>query len=288
MKSWIKILSLLPMRALYGLADYIIYPLLYYIVRYRLRLVRSNLQSAFPDKTDTERKAIAKKFYHHFADVIAEIIHGYRADQTDMQERMQYANLADIEHWTEQNRGCIFMLGHLGNWEWLADIQHRFVNPDMQHYNVYRRLKSKSSDEAMIELREKRSGKDSNLEKNSLLRHIVRIHRAGKPFTLGLISDQKVAPDKQFIWTEFLHRHTSFLDGGENLAKKFGYAVTYVHMTQTSRGHYVARVDLITDKPQETEPGFITRDFARRLEANILEQPELWLWTHNRWKHCPQ
>ena len=276
------------MRALYGLADYIIYPLLYYIVRYRLRLVRSNLQSAFPDKTDAGRKVIAKKFYHHFADVIAEIIHGYRADQTDMQERMQYANLADIEHWAEQNQGCIFMLGHLGNWEWLADIQHRFVNPDMQHYNVYRRLKSKSSDEAMIDLREKRSGKDSNLEKNSLLRHIVRIHRAGKPFTLGLISDQKVAPDKQFIWTEFLHRNTSFLDGGENLAKKFGYAVTYVHMTQTSRGHYVARVDLITDNPKETEPGFITRDFARRLEANILEQPELWLWTHNRWKHCPQ
>lgn len=287
MRTLISILSLLPMWALYGVADYVIYPLIYYIARYRRGLVKRNLKSAFPDKTDKERKEIERKFYHHFADIMVEIVHGYRASDQDMRERFVPLNLPDVERWAEQNQGCIFMLGHFGNWEWTADVQKRFVNPDMRHYNVYRRLKSNDADKAMNELREKRSGEGSNLEKNTLLRSIVKIHREGKPFTLGLISDQKVAPDKQFIWTEFLHRNTSFLDGGENLAKKFNYAVTYVHINCFKRGHYSARVDLITDKPQETEQGYITREFARRLEANILEQPEMWLWTHNRWKHCP-
>jgi KDO2-lipid IV(A) lauroyltransferase len=276
------------MWALYGLADYLLYPLIYYVARYRLKLVRSNMRTAFPDKSEAELKTIEHKFYHHFADIMVEIVHGYRASDAEMAERFVPLNLPDVERWAEQNQGCIFMLGHFCNWEWTADVQKRFVNPEMQHYNVYRRLKSKSADEAMNELREKRSGEGSNLEKNTLLRHIVRIHKAGKPFTLGLISDQKVAPDKQFIWTPFLHHNTSFLDGGENLAKKFGYAVTYVHMVQVSRGHYTARVDLITDKPAETEPGYITKEFARRLEANILEQPEMWLWTHNRWKYCKE
>jgi KDO2-lipid IV(A) lauroyltransferase len=37
-------------------------------------------------------------------------------------------------------------------------------------------------------------------------------------------------------------------------------------------------------KPKETEEGEITTMYARALEDNIRLQPELWLWTHNRWK----
>ena len=285
MKTLIRILSRLPMSALYALSDGVLYPLMYHVVRYRRALVRENLRGAFPAKSERERRAIEKRFYHHFADVIMEIVHGYRATDEDMRERMQFDNLKDVEQWAVQNQGVIFMLGHLGNWEWTADVQKRFSNPAIRHYNVYRRLKNKSADDAMIALREKRSGKDSNFEKNSLLRHLVRVHRLGTPFTLGLISDQKVSPDKPSVETVFFGRSTTFLDGGENIARKFGYAVTYVHITQLSRGHYSAHVELIADNPADIEPGVITRKYAKRLEANIMEQPELWLWTHNRWKY---
>ena len=284
MKGLIKILSLLPLKVLYGIADGLIYPLMFYVVRYRRALSYKNIRASFPDKSEKEIQTIQKQFYHHLADVIVEIVHSYRASKAQMQEYFVVDNVADVERWAEQNGGCIFMLGHMGNWEYTADIQHHFTNPLIQHYNVYRQLKNTSADAAMKQLREKHSGVGSCIEKRSLLRKLVQIKQAQQLFTLGLIADQKPSPGNDYYWTDFLHHDTGFLGGGEQIARKFGYAVTYVHLTSPTRGHYKAHVELITDDPTHTDPTFITEQFARRLEQNIIEQPEIWLWTHNRWK----
>ncbi len=116
--------------------------------------------------------------------------------------------------------------------------------PELQHYNVYRKLKSSGSDKAMIAVLGKRSGANSGIEKNNLLRRLVLLKKQDAHFTLGLIADQKPTPRNAHYWTTFLNQETSFLDGGE----------------------------------------MITEQFARRLEANIIEQPQQWLWSHNRWK----
>ena len=284
MKRLIHILSFLPLSVLYALGDVLVYPLLYYVVRYRRKIVRKNLHQSFPEKTDVERKAIEKRFYHHLTDLVAEIIWSYRATEEEMSAHFTSINVDKVEAWAAQKGGVIFMLGHLGNWEWTAEVQHRFQNPEMQHYNVYRQLKNRSADEAMNAVREKRSGVGSNIEKNGLLRALVRLKKEQAKFTLGLIADQKPAPQNAHYWTTFLNQDTSFLDGGEVLAKKFDYVVTYVYVTSPKRGYYTARVDLITDDAPRTAPNEITEQFARRLEDNIRQQPELWLWSHNRWK----
>jgi KDO2-lipid IV(A) lauroyltransferase len=103
-------------------------------------------------------------------------------------------------------------------------------------------------------------------------------------FTLGLISDQKVSPKNAYYRTEFLHQDTSFLGGGEVLARKMDLTVTYLHIRETSRGYYRARFELLSSNAPNTEKGEITELFARKLEEDILAQPHLWLWTHNRWK----
>lgn len=284
MKGIIAILSLLPLRALYGLTDTVLYPLMYYAVRYRRNVVNKNLRLSFPEKSEQERKIIEKKFYHHLCDVIAEIIWSYRATDEEMRQHIVFENLSAVEQWAQEKGGVFYMLGHFGNWEWTADVQKRYVSPDIRHYNVYRRLKNASSDRAMTALRDKRSGEGSCIEKNTLLRRLVKLRQEQAKFTLGLISDQKPSPKNAHYWTEFLHQDTSFLDGGEVLARKFDYVVTYVHITCVQRGYYRACIELITDNaPQEPENA-ITQAFAEHLEANIQEQPEMWLWSHNRWK----
>lgn len=284
MKTLIAIFSLLPLRVLYAIGDIFTYPLIYYVVGYRKKIVCKNIRLSFPQVDEAERRRIEKKFYHHLVDLFAEIIWSYRATEADMLKHFESVNVDKVEQWAQRKGGVIFMLGHLGNWEWTAEVQHRFINPGMQHYNVYRKLKNRSADKAMTAVREKRSGKNSGIEKNSLLRKLVELKRQEAQFTLGLISDQKPTPRNAHYWTTFLNQETSFLDGGELLAKKFDYVVTYVHMTCPKRGYYTARVDLITDDAPHTMPNEITEQFARRLEANIIEQPELWLWSHNRWK----
>jgi len=284
MRILISILSLLPLRALYALSDGLIYPLMFYVIRYRRALSYRNLRTSFPDKSEEEILSIQKRFYHHLSDVIVEIIHSYRATDEQMREHIHFHSPDLLEQLAASNQGVILLLGHMGNWEYTADIQKRFSLPNIQHYNVYRKQKSQSADRMMTQLREKRSGEGSCIEKRNLLRHLITIIKHGGLFTVGLISDQKPSPGNDYYWTYFLNHDTAFLGGGEILARKYNLAVAFIKIVKPKRGQYEVYISTITDQPSATESYYITEQFARHLEQNIQQQPELWLWTHNRWK----
>ena len=279
----IRILSRLPLSVLYFFADTLLYPLIYYIVRYRRKIVKKNITLSFPDKSVQEHKRLERAFYHHFADVIVEIIYGYRISDEEMATRFQFDNVTEIEELVHRTGGVMILEGHFGNWEWSAEMAKYYQDKDIRHYNVYRHLNKQSADEAMLAVRAKRGGAGC-IEKNQLLRRMVMLRKEGHLLSIGLVSDQKPSPHSAQYWTTFLHQDTAFLSGGEALARMFGYAVVYMHVTSPKRGYYLAHCEVLSDDPKATAEGDITRLFAQRLEANILEQPQLWLWSHNRWK----
>jgi len=173
------------------------------------------------------------------------------------------------------------MLAHFGNWEWMASIQ-QWISPGVTEMNIYRQLKNKAMNRLMLAIRAKRGG--VCVEKQRILREMVRYRAEQKPVTVGLLSDQKPRPEVTRTWLTFLHQETGFLDGGEVLGKKFGYPVFYLYITRTQRGYYQADMKILAADPKHTQEGEITTAYAHCLEQNINEQPHLWLWTHNRWK----
>ena len=280
----IGIFSLLPLPILYVLADYLIYPLVRYVVRYRLKLVRKNIRLSFPEKSEKEQNAIVNAFYHHFADILVEIIYGYRVSDEEMRQRVVFENMELLEDLAHKKHGVIAYLGHMCNWEWIADVGKQFADKSIVEHNVYRRQKNARADRAMLQLRAKRGGEC--VEKNQLLRKLVQLRHADYPFVIGLIADQKPSPRNAHVWTTFLHQDTAFLDGGEVLARKFDLGVVYVHITSPKRGYYRIHFEVITDQPNAMAENEITLTYARLIEANIRQQPARWLWSHNRWKHA--
>lgn len=278
----IRIFSLLPLSVLYFISDVILYPLVYYVARYRLKVVRKNLRNSFPDKSHNELKSIEKKFYRHFADLLVEIVHGYRASDEEMREHVVFENVDLVEELAQKTQGVIAYLGHMGNWEWIADLNKRFVDRSMVEYNIYRQLKNPNSDKMMLELRSKRGGEC--IEKKQLLRKLVSLRHADHSFVLGMLSDQKPSKRSTYAWTQFLNQETAFLNGSEVLAKKFGFSAVYAHILSPKRGQYTVRFELITDNPAAMPEEEMTKKYAALLEQNIHAQPEQWLWTHNRWK----
>ena len=278
----IRIFSLLPLSVLYIISDVILYPLVYYVVGYRKNVVRRNLRNSFPEKSNDELKNIEKKFYHHFSDLLVEVVYGYRASKAEMRERVVFENLDMLEDLARKTHGSIAYLAHLGNWEWIADVGNQYADPSIVEYNVYRQLKNPHSDKMMLELRRKRGGEC--IEKNQLLRKLVLLRHANHPYVLGMLADQKPSKRSTYSWTYFLHQETAFLNGSEVLAKKFGLSAVYAHIWSPKRGYYRVRFELIADNPMAIQPEEMTKKYARLLEQNISAQPELWLWTHNRWK----
>lgn len=271
----------MPLRVHYGIADVLLYPLLYYIARYRRAVVAKNLRLAFPEKSDAERTRIAKTFYRRFCYMFVESIYGYRCSDEEMRQRVVFENMEEVNRLVDAAGGGIFMLAHMGNWEWLASVQ-QWLTPGVKEVNVYRRLKNRAMDRLMLDLRAKRGG--VCVEKQRILREMVRYRAEKQPVTIGLLSDQKPRPEVTRTWTTFLHQETGFLDGGEVLGKKFGYPVFYAYITSAERGAYHVQMQPIAAQPQETAEEEITEAYARALEKNIYEQPELWLWSHNRFR----
>ena len=278
----IRIFSWLPLSVLYFIADYMVYPVIRYLVCYRLNIVRKNIRLSFPEKTEKEQESIINAFYRHFAEIVVEMVYGYRASKEEMRERVVFDNLELLEDLARKKHGVIAYLGHLCNWEWIADVGNQFVDKSIVEYNVYRKQKNANVDHAMLDLRSKRGGEC--VEKNILLRKLVQLRHADHPFVIGLIADQKPSPHNAHTWTTFFNQETAFLDGGEVLARKFDLGVVYAHITSPKRGHYLVHFEVITDSPQEMADNEITMSYVRMIESNIRRQPERWLWTHNRWK----
>ena len=281
LKAIVSICSRWPLGVHYFFADYILYPLMMYVARYRRRLVAKNLRLSFPDKSEAERRQIARDFYRQFCYTIVETIYGYRMTDEEMKQRVVFSNMDEVNKLVDAAGGGLFMLAHFGNWEWMASVQ-QWVSPGVTELNVYRKLKSASMDALMLDIRSKRGG--ACVEKQRILRELVRYRAEKRPVTVGLLSDQKPRPEVTRTWTTFLHQETGFLDGAEVLGKKFGYPVFYLYITRTERGYYHADMKTIAADSKNTAEGEITEAYARILEQNIQEQPHLWLWTHNRWK----
>lgn len=282
MSFLIKILSYLPLRVLYAIMQTVLYPLAFYVIRYRRKVVRTNMTNSFPEKSAKEISALEKRFYHWFCDLIAEIIYGYRVSEEEMVHRVRIKNQAELEPYIRQYGGCIVMLAHLGCWEWIADAACRWTDGIRMDF-IYRRLKSKSADKVMIELRHKRGG--GCIEMKSLLRQMVRDKNDDLCHVYGMLSDQKPSKNDLNCWVSFLHQDTPFITGTEKLARRFNLPVFYIEIHYVERGIYELCGRLICEDSASTEEGYITRTYAKMLEENIKSDPHMWLWTHKRFKY---
>ena len=276
---WLKILSKMPIGVHHFFADYLIYPLMYYVARYRRKIVDKNIRNAFPNWTEAQHKDLRKRFYHQFADLIVETIYGYTASDAEMRGHMQLVDEDKLVQACHQYGGAITTLAHLGTWEWVSDFGRRYAVEGIQECNVYRRLKNRYFDQLMLDIRNQRGGEC--VEKDLLLRRLIQLRQSDLKPMYGMLSDQKPSPRNAHVWTTtFLNQDTAFLCGAEVLSKKFGYPLFYAYITSTKRGYYTAKFI-----PMQSDN--MTEEYARLLERNILEQPHLWLWSHNRWKYNP-
>lgn len=100
----------------------------------------------------------------------------------------------------------------------------------------------------------------------------------------AFIADQTPSPERAY-WITFLNQETPVFQGTEALARKLGRPIVYISITRPRRGYYHMSVETLVESPADTRIGEITEIHTKRLERDIKNYPDLWLWTHRRWKH---
>ncbi|RYY66007.1 MAG: lipid A biosynthesis acyltransferase [Chitinophagaceae bacterium] len=275
--GFLYLVSLLPLRVLYLLSD-AAYGLVYHIMGYRKQVVLDNLRIAFPHKTEAERIAIAKKFYRNFTDTFIETIKFISASPKFFRKHLE-ADFTVLHDVYRDGRSVQFHLGHNFNWE-LVNLGVPALMPE-PHVGVYLPIKSKPVDRLFRKIRS-RSG--VKLVAATRMREEMLPFR-GQQYILGLVADQSPAIPARAFWVEFFGRPTGFLKTPEMAARRNDLPVFFAHFTKKNRGHYVGHIRLAALHPAQLPEGALTVQYARYLEEVMSANPELWLWSHRRWKH---
>lgn len=267
----------------YGMLQPFVYALLR-MIRYRYKVMYTNISLSFPEKSKKEVKQIIKGAYSNLAEVIVDTICLAGAKRRN---DLDHVTWIDADKHIERNKGrdWIFMASHYGCWEYF--LLWTLNDPDCEIFGVYHPLKSTIFEHFYRRLRNF-SPKIHQVPMQETVRQYLKNRSAGKNVALGLISDQtpNLRPDTE--WFDFLNRKTAFIDGSEKLAIRFNIPVYYAHIERTRADHLTIRYVEIYDGVEEVEPMEITRRYAAALEAMIKERPELWMWSHKRWKHSPE
>lgn len=273
--------SLLPLRIHYLFSDYFLYIFIYKIAKYRVKIVRKNLTESFPEKDVSELRHIESRFYHCLCDYFVETIKMMTISPEEMRRRMSLKGVDVVNQCIDEGQSCALYLGHLINWEWITSIP-LWVDKRVQCGQLYHALENSIFDELFIQLRQRWGGVCIAL--TDILRKTIDYKRQGTPTILGYLADQVPHWNNIHHWCQFLNHDTPVMTGTERIASKNHQALFYMDVHLVKRGYYEVYFRLMTREPQQLKPYEATDIYFQLLEENIRRQPELWLWSHNRWK----
>jgi KDO2-lipid IV(A) lauroyltransferase len=277
---FLKTISYLPFWFWHGFAD-ILWLLNYYVIGYRKKVVLTNLEIAFPEKTEDERKKIARKFFRNFSDFIIESIKGFSMSQKSFEKRYRIENKDEVKQYIlNSKRGAVATAGHIFNWEWMIFLGASLPD-DIKGLVSYTPISNKSLNR-LVKANRERFGL-TIVPSKKFVKTLEDTSNSHLTIS-GLIADQSPKANYKFR-TEFFGVDVPFYTGPESSARKHNQSFWFLNMRQIKRSHYVMNFELIADHPSEYPENELTKIYIKKVEDQIRKYPDNYLWTHRRWKH---
>ncbi len=255
------------------------YFIIYYIIGYRRKVVENNLRISFPEKSDKEIRNIQKGFFKHLSDIFIETLYILNMGEKEVKRRYKIESQDLINKYYAQGRDLVVVTSHYANWEWAAS---GWIQMPYNTMGVFKPLSSTLIDKFMIHLRGKYGTLVIPMKKT--LRTIVEARKNDDRFALCLVGDQRPLKNEIQHWVNFFNRDTPVITGPEKIARKFGAVFAFMEVEQVKRGYYKVKFKVISDNPAEMKEHEMTEKYFQLIEDQIRRKPELYLWSHNRWK----
>ena len=277
--GFLYLVSLLPLRILYVVAD-CFYFLTFRVFGYRRKVIQANLKIAFPEKSDEERKKIARQFCHQFVDNFIETIKLLSCGESFLKKRFT-GNWEVFDDSFAKGQSVQIHLGHNFNWEWgnaaiSAAIPH-------QVGVVYMPIKNAAMDKLFLKMRRITGSEMIPATPVEAFRTSMKQLRQ-HTYAMIFAADQSPGDPSKAYWLNFFNRPTGFVTGPEKGARLGKLPVFFTVISMKRRGYYHAHNQLATSDPRSLKEGELTVMFARFLEDVIRQYPSNWLWSHRRWK----
>jgi KDO2-lipid IV(A) lauroyltransferase len=257
---------------------------LFYYLSPRQRLITlHNLHRAFPEKSITEIKAIAKGVYMTLGIVAADFFDIPSLTTENVGDLVEVEGLENCKKALEKNRGLLMFGAHFGNWELSAVTVSLLLKPVVV---IYRPLDSSILDNLVFGVRS--SVGNIPVPKDRAMRQMLRSIKKNE--ILGILIDQNVAW-QEGVFVDFFGRPACTTNGLALLALHTDAPVVPGYILRLENGRYrlVIKEEMQVVRTGDEDEDILinTQNFTRVIEDIIRLQPDQWLWIHQRWKTKP-
>ena len=258
---------------------------LIWALRIRRRVVLENLRRAFPERTEAERRAIARRTYRTLGQMLAEF------PRIPYLRREQLERIFVTEGWDRyeaaaaRGKGVVACTAHFGNFEALAAAH---VLRGVPISTISRQMADNRFNAAWRALRHKSGVDEIVVKRNATFSAALKALKAGR--VLGYVIDQNET-SRSAVFPTFFGVPAATSPTPAMLALRGGSAVVFVVSYPLGDGRHRVVIEGPLEVPdtgdRERDVLAFMQDLNGRLERWVREHPEQWYWLHRRWKTRP-
>jgi Kdo2-lipid IVA lauroyltransferase/acyltransferase len=277
------LLSRIPYRLLHAFGAML--GTLVWLLGIRRRVVLENLRLAFPEKTEEERRDIARRTYRNLGEMVPDFVRVPFLRNEELERIFVYDGWERFQEAIARRKGVIACTAHFGNFEVLAAAHTLRGTPVTM---ISRQMGKSGANDLWRALRRRSGVEDLVVTKGSTLAAAVRSIKGGR--FLGYVIDQN-QPLRHAIFPTFFGVPAATAPTPAVLAMRSGAAVVFVVSYPLGDGRHRVVFEGPLDPPdtgdRERDVLAFMQDLNDRLERRVREHPELWYWLHRRWKTRP-
>ncbi|MCP4674566.1 MAG: lysophospholipid acyltransferase family protein [Deltaproteobacteria bacterium] len=252
--------------------------LAYSVARRERLLARQNLAAALGIEIDSPRAhLLARGVFFELGVSAIELCRVHRSRNTVPQIVIPEASRQALDRALAEDKGVIFVTGHIGNWELmaltLAGLGYPISTVAKESYD--------SRFTRLIDRFRKRSGVEA-IYRGQPGASAAMLRTLRKNRVLGFLIDQDTRVPGTFV--PFFGRLAHTPVGPAVFALRSGAPVVVGSIRRTVNGCHIVEITRCLI-PEDVDAA--TAELTRQLESRIRRHPSQWVWFHRRWKTQP-
>ena len=240
------------------------------------KIAQNNLIIAFPEMSPREHKKILTDSWDNFGRVMTEYAHLKKLSQEQEKDRIQIEGLENLQYLSANKEPFIIFFGHLGNWE-INGLSSMLTNKTSSI--VYRPPNNHFIAQKLLQIR--------NLDQETLIPKgnegaIKAIKRIKENGILLMAIDQKM---NNGLPINFFGKEAMTGDAIARIALRYKCPILPLRSQRLNGCNFKLTFEQpwLYDTYKKDNPENILLKINKTLERWIKDEPNQWLWFHNRW-----
>ena len=240
------------------------------------KITFSNLKRAFPNLDNSKLNDISKAMWNNYGRVFAEYLFIKKFRNKKLEKNITVEGKEILMNIKKHNKQVIFISGHFSNFELMA-MQIEMVGIKLAA--IYRPLNNIFLNSIMEKIRKKYICQNQIKKGLGGLKQLIKLNKNG--YSTALMIDQRVT---EGIKSNFFNQKAFTTSIPAQLIKRFDIEVVPVSIKRYENIKFKIKFSKPINFSKDSSIQNITDKLNIVLEEMIINNPEQWIWTHNRWK----